>query len=215
MHRHPDGRATREGSEVPPAPGPRATGAQVIARAAGNRATQAMLMRDAAPAAPAAPSTGGARQRGRTQVLVNIELTRGDASTGQEPERLQGDGPDGAIEALTFSQGVSMRRDRETGQAAGRRTHRDIVFTKAFDSASPLLFRALTENQAIPRVVISFMRGGEAYQTIELRDVRVSNVEQSVTEDMDVETVALSFRSIAITHTRGGITHEDSVDAAR
>ena len=55
----------------------------------------------------------------------------------------------GLIEGLGFDHEIIVERDPTSGQATGRRQHKPIRIVKPIDKATPLLYKAMTENRDI------------------------------------------------------------------
>jgi type VI secretion system secreted protein Hcp len=62
------------------------------------------------------------------------------------------------ITVVGFTADALIPRDPNSGVATGSRIYQPVVFTKYFDSASPLLWSALTTNQVIDEVLCEFFR---------------------------------------------------------
>ena len=140
---------------------------------------------------------------------------------------LRGDGPDGAIECLGFDSGVTTTREARQGLVTGRRTYSPIVVRKRVDRASPLLLRALTENQAI-EARFDFLRpeapavSSAVFYRVHIAEARLVSVRQYLAEpppgarsvvSTPMEEVGFEFRRITWTHVEGGIEHQDSVSS--
>jgi type VI secretion system secreted protein Hcp len=133
-------------------------------------------------------------------------------------------GREGSIECLSYHYSMSSPRESGTGLAVGRRTHSPIVVAKRIDRSTPLLAKALVENQAL-QGTFKFFRpspGGdgttEQFFTVQIRDARVSSIEHESSNALEparateppLEVVSFVFHSIAWTFTTGGVTHEDT-----
>jgi type VI secretion system Hcp family effector len=102
---------------------------------------------------------------------------------GQKQGKFKGDGISKAhkdeISGLKFHYEVASPRDLATGQASGKRQHKPITVTTEWGAFSPQLFQALTTNETLKKVDISFMKtsadGAEVvYSTIKLTNASVS-----------------------------------------
>ena len=140
---------------------------------------------------------------------------------------LRGDGPDGAIECLGFDSGVTTARESRQGLVTGRRTYATIIARKRVDRASPLLLRALTENQAI-EARFDFLRpeapavSSAVFYTVRIVEARLVSVRQYLAEpapgartvvSTPMEEVGFEFRRITWTHVESGLEHQDSVSS--
>jgi type VI secretion system secreted protein Hcp len=92
------------------------------------------------------------------------------------------DGRDGSIDCVYFDSGVKSPRDSASGQATGKRQHSPITIRKRIDTATPLIAKALVQNEVIDAEIRFFRRGSESnpehFFTITLQDGRV--VEQQL-----------------------------------
>ena len=130
------------------------------------------------------------------------------------------------IECVSFEYGVVTAREAGSGIATGRRQHMPLVIKKRIDSASPLIIKALCENQVIEGV-FKFYRPAqigdgttEQFYTVAIKKGRVNSVKQHVehskqagqSPDVPMEEVSFVFHTITWTFEEGGVTHEDTWD---
>jgi type VI secretion system secreted protein Hcp len=109
----------------------------------------------------------------------------------------------------------------------GRRQYGPLVVFKRIDSASPLLEKALVNNETI-EAAFKFFRPSpngdgttEQFYTVTIKDGHISAMKQLVNKTIDpatageppLEQVSFVFKTINWTYTKGGITHEDSWEA--
>jgi type VI secretion system Hcp family effector len=89
-----------------------------------------------------------------------------------------------------------------SGSSSGARQHTTVTITKEVDSASPSLFRALTNNEVIKsaRIVISKGGGGESY-AINLTNAIVSGLQRSSSGKHPLETLTFSFQKVTVEYT--------------
>jgi type VI secretion system secreted protein Hcp len=136
-------------------------------------------------------------------------------------------GRENSIECLFFDFNVLTAREAGSGMATGRRQYQPILIRKRVDKATPLLFKALTNNEKI-QGVFKFYRPNQAgdgtteqFFTIEIEDGRVSS-QKLVNPDTIVpasstqppmEEITFHFASITQTIENGGITHQDTWSA--
>lgn len=132
---------------------------------------------------------------------------------------------EGTIECLSYEAALVTPRDEASGRVRGRRQHQPITFVKRIDKSTPLLIRALCQNQPINKAEFHFFRpspGGsgaeEHFYTVLLEDAYVSSVRQ-LSEDATlagqdaapmIEEIELVFSEISWTYEIGGATHKDS-----
>jgi type VI secretion system secreted protein Hcp len=138
-------------------------------------------------------------------------------------------GRENSIECVYFQHEVLTAREAGSGMATGRRQYRPILIRKRIDKSSPLLLKALTQNQVI-EATFRFFRPNptgdgttEQFYTIEIKGGRIASVRQYVPDVLDLATAQLPpleevgfvFHTISWTYTNGGVTHEDSWQARR
>ncbi len=128
---------------------------------------------------------------------------------------------DGTIDIDSFSTGVACPRDAKG--VATSRVYSDITYSKPVDKTSPLVVKALTENQPV-EAVFSFYRqasggakiqGTEEFYKITLKDMRVTSITQGGSAGgQPQESVSLGFGeqgSVTWTWVKGGVEHTDNV----
>jgi type VI secretion system secreted protein Hcp len=133
-------------------------------------------------------------------------------------------GRQGTIECVYFKSAVRTAREKGSGMATGRRSYEPIIIGKRIDRATPLLYKALCENQ---RITAKFMfyrpsPNGDGttqqFYTIEIRNGRISHFLAEVPNCLDpvasssppIEEIGFTFEDITWTYKEGGITHTDS-----
>lgn len=114
--------------------------------------------------------------------------------------------------ALHIDYEVSAPYDISSGHASGKRIHKPITITKAWDANTPLLFTALTTNEVLKTVEFNFVLPNkegkeEVYFTITLTDAVVAaqklymsgGGQKMLREDVhDLEDVSFTFRKIEV-----------------
>jgi len=138
-------------------------------------------------------------------------------------------GREGSIECFSFRDSIRTAREAGSGVATGRRTYEPVIITKRIDKSSPLLAKALCDNETIDGI-FKFYRpspGGdgttEQFFTVEISRGRVSYVNRVSPDTFDpaaaarppLEEVGFVFHTIKWTYTDGGIEHQDTWDNAR
>jgi type VI secretion system secreted protein Hcp len=133
-------------------------------------------------------------------------------------------GREGSIECVYYEQGVITARERGSGLATGRRQYEPLLIRKRIDKASPLLMKALTENQVI-EATFKFFRPNpngdgttEQFHTVTFKQGRINSVKQYVPNTIvpasafepAQEELTFVFHTISWTYTNGGVQHEDS-----
>lgn len=133
-------------------------------------------------------------------------------------------GRENSIECLYFRDAVRTARDAGSGMATGRRTYEPIVFRKRIDKSTPLLAKALCNNEVIEGV-FRFYRPNpsgqtEMFFTIELKGGRVAGIQRTSPDTIQpasaseppTEEVSFVFHTITWTYTNGGVSHSDTWD---
>jgi type VI secretion system secreted protein Hcp len=138
-------------------------------------------------------------------------------------------GRENSIECVFYRQSVVTAREAGSGMATGRRQYEPLVIRKRIDKSSPVLFKALVENQKID-AEFKFFRPNpsgdgttEQFYSVEIKDGRIASMSQYVNDvivpatatDPALEEVTFVFHTIAWHYTQGGVTHEDSWSANR
>lgn len=138
-------------------------------------------------------------------------------------------GRENSIECLYFEQAVSTAREAGSGMATGRRQYQPLVIRKPIDRSSPLILKALTENQVVEGTFRFFRPNPtgdgttEQFYTVVIKQSRVGSVKQYVPDTLGQDTsahppleeITFNIGAIQWTYTQGGITHEDSVGGRR
>lgn len=132
-------------------------------------------------------------------------------------------GRENTIECLSFEQHIKTAREAGSAAATGRRQHGPIMVTKRIDKSSPLLMKALTENQALT-AEFKFFRPSpngdgttEQFYTIALENARISEVKKWVPNALSpaehavppMEEVHFVFHTVHWTYNPNGAQHED------
>jgi type VI secretion system secreted protein Hcp len=132
-------------------------------------------------------------------------------------------GREGTIECISYEQSVKTAREEGTNTVTGRRQHQPISIVKRIDKASPLLMKALTNNEKV-EAAFRFYRPNpsgdgttEQFYTVQLKDANVSAVRQYVPDTIDKQTgglppleqVSFVFKEIIWRFEKGGVEHPD------
>ena len=131
-----------------------------------------------------------------------------------------------SIQCVSYEQKVATARQAASGMATGRREYEPIVIRKRIDKASPLLLKALIENQKIDGV-FKFFRPNpngdgttEQFFTVEIKNARIASVKEFVLDTTvpansqvaPLEEITFAGGTISWTYTNGGITQSDNTD---
>ncbi len=127
------------------------------------------------------------------------------------------------IECLYFEDSVRTAREKGTGMATGRRTYEPVVIRKRIDKSSPLLAKALCNNEVIEGV-FRFYRPSpsgdgttQQFFTVEIAQGRIAAIKRVSPDTIDpassveppTEEVGFVFHTITWTYEDGGVTHTD------
>ncbi len=128
-----------------------------------------------------------------------------------------------SIECLSFTDSVRTAREASSGMASGERTYEPIRIVKRIDKSSPLLAKALCNNEVI-EAVFKFYRPNpagdgttEQHFTVEITEGRVGSITRVSPNVIDpasanappTEEVTFVFGRIVWTYVPDGIEHED------
>lgn len=129
-----------------------------------------------------------------------------------------------SIECLYYDEKVAAAREAGSGMTTGRRQYEPILIRKRIDKSSPLLAKALTQNQNVDATFKFFRpspRGDgttQQFYTVAIKHGRVASIRQVVPDTLTpasstqppLEEVTFVFSTISWTYTEGGVTHEDT-----
>ena len=150
------------------------------------------------------------------ELLANGEKIDGD-STIESMDRAD------TIECLSFEDSVRTAREASTGIASGERTYEPLRVVKRIDKSSPLLAKALCQNEVI-EATFRFYRPApsgdgttEHYFTIEIQEGRIGSITRISPDVIDpasanappTEEVTFVFGYIRWCYEPDGIEHID------
>ena len=128
-----------------------------------------------------------------------------------------------SIECLSFEDSVRTAREASSGMASGERSYEPVRITKRIDKSSPLLAKALCNNEVI-EATFKFFRPNpagdgttEQHFTIEIQEGRVASITRVSPDVIDpaaanappTEEVTLVFGYIRWCFEPDGIEHVD------
>lgn len=132
-------------------------------------------------------------------------------------------GREGSIEVIEFRHEVRIPTDPDTGRLTGTRKHESMTFVKAFDAASPYLYKAVCEGQTFNSVEFKWYNiddtGSEKeYFNHKLEGVKVCSVKPFMPNVKDptkerythLEEVSLRYRKITWTFLDGNLQASDA-----
>jgi type VI secretion system secreted protein Hcp len=127
------------------------------------------------------------------------------------------------IECLSYTDSVRTAREASSGMASGERTYEPIRITKRIDKSSPLLFKALCNNEVI-EAIFRFYRPNPAgdgttqqFYTVKIKEGRIASYLRISPDVIDpasanappTEEVTFVFGDIIQTYEPDGVEHED------
>jgi type VI secretion system secreted protein Hcp len=129
-----------------------------------------------------------------------------------------------SIECLSFSHEIKTAREATSGLASGRRQYEPLRITKRIDASSPLLLKAMVENQRIDGEFRFFRPNPigdgntQPFYTITIADGRIAGMKQMSEDTLNpaqsvrppLEEVTFVLETISWTYLPTGATHEDS-----
>ena len=132
----------------------------------------------------------------------------------------------GTVELLSYAGHVVSPYDQASGLATGRRNYGPITIRKRLDNVTPLLIKALAQNQPVEAQFLFFrpavMSAGaeEHFMTVEIKVARVVAVSHLTAEVEGaavpvLEEVQFAFGEIIWTHVPTGATFHDMVGEGR
>ncbi|MBK8232236.1 MAG: type VI secretion system tube protein Hcp [Candidatus Eisenbacteria bacterium] len=157
---------------------------------------------------------------------VHLYLKANGADIQGEPTQTSL-GRENSIECVYFQHSVRTAREAGSGMATGRRSYDPIVIRKRIDKSSPLIAKALCNNEVIEGV-FKFFRPNpagdgttEQFYTIEIKQGRVASLKEVSPDCLDpvstnappLEELGFVFHTISWTYTNGGVMHEDTWNA--
>ncbi|MEE9382655.1 MAG: type VI secretion system tube protein TssD [Nannocystaceae bacterium] len=133
-------------------------------------------------------------------------------------------GREGSIECLYFEDSVRTAREAGSGMATGRRTFEPLVIRKRIDQSSPLLARALCNNE-VCEGEFKFYRPNpdgdgttQHYFTIRISGARIASIKRVSPDVSDpasavmpaLEMMSIVVNTISWTYEPTGAEHEDT-----
>lgn len=147
-------------------------------------------------------------------IYLYIEID-GNVIEGESP--VASLGRDKLIPVFSINHDMSRPMDSSTSEP-GSRTHKSFIFTKEIDKTSPLLAKALTQNEPVTKAHFKFYRPSQSgagteehYYTITLESGYIVSM-ITFTDSVDpyhYEEISISFSSITWTYETSGATHRD------
>ena len=128
-----------------------------------------------------------------------------------------------SIECLSFEDSVRTAREASSGMASGERTYEPLRIVKRIDKSSPLLAKALCNNEVVEGV-FKFFRPNPAgdgstqmFFTVEIQEGRIGSITRVSPDTIDpasasappTEEVTFVFGYIGWTYVPDGVEHVD------
>ena len=139
------------------------------------------------------------------QLMLDGQLVEGDVTQA---------GREGAIEVLYYRQMAGVSTPGQTGSQRGRRQFEPIVFRKRIDKASPLIVKALANNEAAEGTIRFYRPSSsgpeEQFYTVQFQG-QVASVEQYLPEVFMTggETAVQPLEQVSIVYNEITFTFED------
>ena len=125
----------------------------------------------------------------------------------------------GAIELKAVAHHLTIPVSGNTGRLTGTRVHTPIVVQKEFDKTTPVLIRALCENQTLKSATIKMYQIDDAgiereYFNIILENVKITGITPNLFPGSGTgthtETIELRYEAITWKHCDGNIFYRDA-----
>lgn len=132
-------------------------------------------------------------------------------------------GRENTIECISYEQEMKTAREAGTNMVTGRRIYQPLKIVKRIDKSTPLLKKALTDNQKIEGTFLFFRPNPagdgttEQFYTVEfakgnvasIRDIIPTTINANSAGEPPMEEVTFVFKTITWTYANGGVTHTD------
>lgn len=125
----------------------------------------------------------------------------------------------GAIELKAVAHHLTIPVSGNTGRLTGTRVHTPIAVQKEFDKTTPVLIRALCENQTLKSATIKMYQIDDAgiereYFNIILENVKITGITPNLFPGSGTgthtETIELRYEAITWKHCDGNIFYRDA-----
>ena len=137
-------------------------------------------------------------------VPVNAAFDAYMTIKGSKQGQFTGDAVSGQIHLVNVVRDTPMA----TAMPTGSRVHYTITITKELDKASPKFAQALSTNETLTEVVITFTGGAAGAKTAQ-KIVLTNATILSVRKAGGNELITLDYQNIEVTWTQGGKTATD------
>lgn len=147
------------------------------------------------------------------RILLDLRI-QGTDIEGDYP---QDHGDDGSILVLSYSHSVYTPVEASSGMLTGKRVHCPLRFTKAIDSSTPLLYKAMCTNEQVDDAIFRFFRYDPVaqlevhYFTIHLETGKITTITSFGADATNpTETVSIVYSQITWTWEEEGIEFTDN-----
>ena len=119
-------------------------------------------------------------------------------------------GRENSIYVIGYGHDFSVPYDSASGLPTGRRQHKPFTIVKPIDKATPLLMKALAQNENVSGALRFYRRSPigdgttEQYYTVSFTNGRIVRVEQGMP---GYEAVSFVYEKITWTYESGGVMH--------
>ncbi|MHA2171061.1 MAG: type VI secretion system tube protein TssD [Candidatus Kariarchaeaceae archaeon] len=130
------------------------------------------------------------------------------------------------IRVFSLRHDIESARDAASYMASTNKIHSPIVFTKRIDQSSPLLFKALSNNEVVSEAEFRYFRPNKAdgstqhYYSIKIMNGYISGIRTFSMTDyttgatLNMEEVSVVYQSIEWTYVPDGIQFADTLGEA-
>ncbi|WP_159282774.1 Hcp family type VI secretion system effector [Rahnella variigena] len=131
-------------------------------------------------------------------------------------------GSEGAIEIQSFTHGLSVPFDGNTGRLMSTRVHQTMGLVKEFDKSTPYLYRAVATSEKLQKAVVKWYRINaagmeEEYLNMTMEGVRLLNINPHMHNfkhaegqaSIPTESIGLGYHKITWLYLDGHISFTD------
>lgn len=132
------------------------------------------------------------------------------------------EGHEDEIMAQAIDHQITMPTDPQSGQPAGQRVHKPLIFTSVLSKASPMLYQALVTGEMLPTVEVKWFRTSndgkrEHFFTTKLEDATVVEIDTVLPHAQDTDNAnytqliktSLAYRKVSWSHVVAGTEASD------
>lgn len=148
-------------------------------------------------------------------------ITKG-AFTAESVGNVYVEGHEDEILAQAIDHQITTPTDPQSGQPAGQRVHKPLIFTSALSKASPMLYQALATGEMLPTVEVKWFRTSgdgkqEHFFTTKLEDATVVEINTVLPHAQDSDNAnytqliktSLAYRKVSWSHVVAGTEASD------